>query len=221
MILTNLKGKRRSVRRSGWVVLPLLIVAGSQAGCAPNIRNFTISPQTLCEGESALIRWDASGDIDLTVSPEPPPPSSSMCAIRGRATSNYTLIARRNGKERRAAIEVIQLDDQGTEPVGFPTSAIVELDVLARGNKDPHLWSDSVRIVTVAACEGRTITVKHADRVASLPSSGAPSSAFDGTVLAGPWEMLSPLSSAERTDRVLRPTHLEILATFRCQKGTP
>jgi hypothetical protein len=202
-------------------LLLVLIAIGCQIGCAPKIRNFTISPQTLCEGESAHIGWEASGDIDLTVSPEPPPPNSPVCAIRGRATSNYTLIARRNGKEQRAAIEIIQLDDQGAEPIGFPTSAIVGLDALARGNKDPNLWSDRVRIVTVAACEGRTITLKHADRVASLPSTGATSSAFYGTTLSGPWEMLSALSSVEQNDRTLRPTHLEILATFRCQKGTP
>jgi hypothetical protein len=218
MISKDLKRNGPLLLRSSRL-LPVLIAIGCQIGCAPKIRNFTISPQTLCEGESAHIGWDASGDIDLTVSPEPASPNSPVCAIRGRATSNYTLIARRNGKEQRAAVEIIQLDDQGAEPVGVPTSAIVGLDVLARGNKDPNLWSDRVRIVTVSACEGRTITVKHADRVASLPSSGASSSAFYGTTLSGPWEMLSPLSSAEQNDRALRPTHLEILATFRCQKG--
>jgi hypothetical protein len=217
MTFVNFTRNRHLLRQRG-LMLSLLIVGGCQTGCGPTIRNFVISPRALCEGESASIQWDASGNTEMTVSVEPPPASSPTCAIRGRATLNYTLVARRNGKEQRKAVEVVQLTDQGTEPVGLPTSAIVGQDVVAQGNKDPQLWSDRVRVVSVAACDGRSITVKHADRAVALPSSGAPSSAFDGTVLAGPWELLSPLSSAEQTDRSLRPTQLEILATFRCQK---
>src|ERR1700730_16426488 len=112
MISKDLKRNGPLLLRSSRLLL-VLIAIGCQIGCAPKIRNFTISPQTLCEGESAHIGWDASGDIDLTVSPEPAPPNSPVCAIRGRATSNYTLIARRNGKEQRAAVELILLDDQG------------------------------------------------------------------------------------------------------------
>ena len=217
MTLVNFTRNKHLLRQCG-LMLSLLIAGGSQTGCGPTIRNFVISPQALCEGESASIQWDASGSTEMTVSVEPPPASSPTCAIRGRATSNYTLIARRNGKEQRKAVEVVQLADQGTEPVGLPTTAIVGQDVVARGSKDPRLWSHRVHVVTVAACNGRSVTVKHADRVVALPSSGAPSSAFDGTVLAGPWELLSPLSSAEQTDRSLRPTQLQIIATFHCQK---
>lgn len=198
-----------------------LVAAGYAVGCGPSIRSFTITPRVLCADESAVIDWDASGATELTFAAEPPPASSPTCAIRGRAASAYTLIARRGGKEERRLVEVFELSDQGGEPVAFPTSAIEGQVVVAGGEKDRELWSDRVRVATVAACDGRAIEVRHADRVATIAAGGEPSAAFDGTALEGRWELRSPLSPAEQSHPGSRPKQLAILATFRCQKGTP
>jgi len=203
------------------MALLFLIAAGCQVGCGPTIRTFTISPQILCEGESAVIRWDASGDTEVTVTPESPPASPATCAARGREASAYTLVARRGGKEVERELEVLQLHDGGAEPIAFGTNAVEAQAVVASGEKNQELWSNRVSVATVAACAGREIQVKHANRLATLPASGEPSSAFDGTALAGPWELRSPMSAAEQNNPRVRPTELEVLATFRCQKGTP
>lgn len=222
MIIVVFKSGKRRTKANGGVRISLVLAAAScQVGCAPTIRSFTITPQVICAGESAIIRWDASGDTQLTVAPEPPPASMADCAMRGRSTSAYTLIARRNGKDVRSELEVLELQDGGAEPIALSTNAVEGQAVVASGVKNNELWSNRVSIASVAVCDRREIQVKHADRVATLPASGAPSDAFDGMPLAGQWELRSPMSNDEQNYPKMRPKELAILATFRCQKGTP
>jgi hypothetical protein len=196
-------------------------VALCSGGCAPAIHSFTLAPQVLCAGDTATAAWDARGTTTLEIAPETSPPATDGCAVRGRTTTAYTLIARRNGEDARSVLEVLQLSDGAAEPVAFPTGRLEAINVIADGAKAPALWNDQVRVATVAACANRVITVTHEGHTAILPADGKASPAFDGTALGGHWSLSSPLTPGEQHDPASRPSQLEVVTTLHCVKGNP
>lgn len=192
------------------------------SGCfGPSINRFAVSPQVLCEGQTAVARWDVNGEPALAFSVEPAPTARGSCAAKGRETFGFDLVAEKHGKEVAKQIEVIQLRDGSSEPVIFPTSRLEGADVVASGDKNRALWTDHVRVETVASCQDRAIRVEHSGKTALLAAKGSPSDALAGTALTGSWELRSSLSPAEQANPRLRPKQLEILATLRCEKETP
>ena len=193
-----------------------------ELGCAgPSVDRFQIEPQVLCEGQSAVIHWDVSGEPAMAFSLEPEPTGVSSCTEKGRETLAFTLVARRRGKEAERKVEVVQLHESGAEPIAIRTSRLEGSDVVASGEKNLALWAQRVQIATVAACQNRAIQVQHAGKTVLLPAKGMPSDALAGTPLAGSWELRSPLSAGEQTNPRLRPKELEVLATFRCKNEAP
>jgi hypothetical protein len=200
----------------------LFAVIFFELGCAgPSIQHFSVDPQVLCEGESAVIRWDATGELAMAYSLESAPAGESSCSARGRETFAITLVARKGSEEKPRKVEVVQLHEGGAEPIAIRTTRLEGAKVVAVGEKNPALWSDRVQIATVASCQSRVVEVQHAGKTAVLPANGAVSDALGGTALAGSWEFRSPLSSDEQKNPALRPKDLEVLATFRCRKDAP
>jgi len=188
------------------------------AGAA--VRRFQITPQVLCEGESARASWDVHGKPVMTFQAEPIP-NENHCTPRGKEAFVFTLVAQKSGTHAERQIEVLQLHPGGTEPIVFSTSRLQGSEVVASGEKNPALWPGRVHIESVAACDSRAIQVRHAGRAALLAASGAPSDALAGTPVTGEWELRSPLTPQEQRDPALRPKELEIIATFSCTRATP
>jgi hypothetical protein len=191
--------KYRSTLNSGLVVAIMILFVG----CAgPAVESFRITPRVLCEGESAVANWDVRGEASMTFLLEPEPAADGS-------------------KEDEKQVELVQLHPVGAEPIVFGTNRMEGDQVVASGEKNPELWTERVQVASLAACDNRSIQVRHAGRAAMLPTGGAPSEALAGTPLAGEWELRSVLTSDEQHNPTLRPKELEILATFACTQVTP
>jgi hypothetical protein len=200
----------------------LFAVIFFELGCTgPSIQQFSVDPQVLCEGESAVIRWNATGEPAMAYSLESAPGGENSCGARGRETFAITLVARKGSEEAQRKVEVVQLHEGAAEPIALRTIRLEGATVVAVGEENPAMWSDRVQIATVASCQSRVVEVQHAGKTAVLPANGAASDALNGTALAGSWAFRSPLSSDEQKNPALRPKDLEVLATLRCRKGTP
>jgi hypothetical protein len=214
-------GSRRDLG-SKKMIAPLCVGILLELGCAgPSIQRFGAEPQVLCEGESANISWDASGELAIAFSSEPALGRKSDCSAAGRDTFEFALVARKRGQEAVRKTEVVQLRESAAEPIDISTTRLDGTDIVAAGEKNPALWTNRVRIATLAVCQHRAIKVLHAGKAVLLPADGTPLDAFSGEELAGSWELRSPLSADEQTHPALRPKDLEVLATIRCTKGTP
>ena len=207
----------RRPTRSSAVAIFLSSFLGALGCGGPRIRLFEASPHVVCEGEKAVVRWDADGELALALEAEPALDGDGSCASSGRDTILLTLVARRKGEEAERKVEVVQLHGSATEPVVLRTNVLEGTDVVARDDKNVALWGDRVEVVAVAACRGRAVQVRHAGKVASLAADGTPSAALSGTVLGGPWELRSPLTMEEQKNPSRRPNQLEVVATIRCR----
>jgi len=201
-------------RSAAWILLSFL---PSCACGGPQIRSFSITPQVVCEGERAVLRWDADGAMGMAMEMEPEARDPDCQAV-GRDAFALTLVAGKGPEELSRKVEVVQLHGQSAEPVVIQTNAIEGVQVIARGEKNVALWGDRVEVVNVAACGHRSLTVQHAGRAASLGADGASSDALAGTTLSGPWELRSPLTPKEQAQPSLRPNTLKLLATLRCRQ---
>jgi len=218
--LKTIANRRSSVRAKAKATLCAVSFFGF--GCAgPSIQHFSIEPQLLCEEDSAVIRWDASGDLAMSYSLESASADTSGCAARGRETFAFTLTAHKGSQEAQREVEVVQVHQGAAEPIAIRTTRLEGANVVAVGEKNPMLWSDRVQVATVISCQGRVLQVYHAGKTAALPANGAASDSLSGTPLAGSWEFRSPLSSDEQNNPELRPKDLGILASFRCRKHAP
>jgi hypothetical protein len=210
-----------ALRRSTHTALLAAGLLSCLACSGPRISQFEVKPQILCEGEKAVIRWAAHGELAMAIQFEPPQEAEPACAAEGLDTFALTLVARKRGEETERKVEIGQLHRTAAEPIVMNTNAIVGSDVVASGEKNSGLWGDRVEVATVAACRRRAIQVQHADKSASLPADGTPSDVLGGTALGGPWELRSPLSPEEQKNPSLRPKELKVLATVRCRPGKP
>jgi len=204
-------------RRVGWTLLGLL--ASSACG-GPQIRSFSITPRVVCEGERAVLHWDAEGALAITMEIEPEAHDPDCPAV-GRDTVALTLVASKGSEELNRKMEMVQLHGQSAEPVVIQTNAMEGGQVIARGEKNVTVWGNRVEVAAVAACGHRSLTVEHSGRTASLGAEGASSDALSGTALSGPWELRSPLTPKEQAEPSLRPNALKLLATLRCRQEKP
>jgi hypothetical protein len=170
----------------------------------------------LCEGEKAVVTWDARGETALSIQEEPSEVGAADCVAAGRETFAVTMAARSGSEEVERTSEFVQLQTNATEPVALRTNAVEGTDVAAIGEKNPELWDAHVEIATIRACQNREMTVKHAGRSARV-SPGTASDALDGTPLSGSWELRSRLTDEEVKTPGLRPKVLAVLATLRCK----
>jgi hypothetical protein len=189
------------------------------SGCAgPSINRFDVTPQVLCGNQSAVATWNVNGAPAINFSVEPAPLASGRCEASDRETFAFDLVVQKQGKEASKQVEVVRIADGSAEPVVFPTSRLEGSDVVANGEKNPALWTGSVRIGTLASCQKRPIEVEHSGKTVLLTADGSPSDALAGAELTGTWELRSPLDPQEQANPRLRPKQLEIMATLRCVK---
>src|SRR5437879_5797794 len=91
----------RSAIRAQRLEITGAVVACFLAGCCtgPHVTRFDAQPAVLCEGETAVMRWDASGELAMAMQTEPVQPAQDACAEAGRDTVKLTLVARKKGEE--------------------------------------------------------------------------------------------------------------------------
>lgn len=206
--------------RSSLLLITMLIVS---ACGGPSVKRFDVKEPVLCEGETAVIQWEADGKVAMTFRPEPPRIKENDCAIEGFETFAFTLVAQKDGDEAIKTIEVGRVSDGATIPIALQTTAVADTDVIATqtsdaSKKDSALWPDRLKVNAVTACRHRTIHVRHEDKEITLSDDGSPSAGLAGTFLRGSWELRSPLTVEEQQTPALRPKILEIVATVRCRE---
>jgi hypothetical protein len=194
-----------------------LVFIGAFGCSGPSITRFEITPQVLCQGEKAIVSWDANGKTDLAIQEEPAEVVEECQAI-GHHTFAVTLAARVGSEEVERRLELEQLEENSAEPIAMHTNALDGSDVVASGDKNAALWDRWVTVASVRACESRSITIKHAGKTATVAPGRIPSDELAGTPVSGPWELRSTLTAEELKTPSLRPKELTVLATLRCGK---
>ena len=203
--------------RPGSLYISVLIFAC--AGCSnPSISRFDVTPPVLCDGEKAIVTWDAKGETALAVQEEASEVGASNCVASGQQTLALTLAAHSSSDEVERRAELVELQPNATEPIALRTNAIKATEVVASGDKNPALWHKSVEVATISACQNRPITVQHDGKSAIVAPGNEPSGALAGTPLSGRWELRSTLTDAEMKTPSLRPKELTVMATLRCRK---
>lgn len=102
---------------------------------------------------------------------------------RGEKCSPSIWWLKRTAKTWGKQVEVVHLGDGSSEPVIFPTSRLEGSEVLASGENP--LWTDRVRVETLANCQNRAIQVEYSGKTVLLIANGSHSDALAGTVLTG------------------------------------
>jgi len=203
--------------RRGLLYISVLFFAS--AGCSSSsISRFDVTPPVLCEGEKAVITWDAKGETAIAVQEEPSEVAASSCGAIGRETFAFTLAAHSGSDEVERRVELVQLQTNATEPIALPSNAVEGTDVVAIGEKNRAIWDSSVEVATISTCQNRSITVRHEGKAAVIVPGNEPSDALVGTSLSGAWELRSTLTNEEVKTPSLRPKELTVLATLRCRK---
>jgi len=192
---------------------------GLGACSGPRIYQFDAKPRVLCGKNAPAFAWNTDGEASLDIEAEPSPPQDPSCARTGIDLYEMTLLVRKSSDTVTRRMEVAHVAGRATEPVAIETQQVVGSEVVASSDKNAGIWNPAVEVVTVVACGGRELHVEHAGRTATL-STGAPSSAFEGTPLGGLWELRSPLTTDEQTTPSSRPRQLALVATIRCKGET-
>jgi hypothetical protein len=190
------------------------------AGCcsAPAISTFTVTPSVLCEGERAVVNWEANSQPVLAIQEDQSEAGAGECVASGRSTFALTLAVGSGNDEKEQRVEFVQLAAIASEPIAFKTDTVEGDVVVARGEKNPALWDERVEVATIEACRRTPLTVKHAGRSMTIKAGNEKSEDLAGTPISGSWELRSPLTNQEIQTPRLRPKELTILATLRCRK---
>jgi hypothetical protein len=178
--------------------LYILVLIFAWTGCSnPSISRFEVKPPVLCDGEKAIVTWDAKGETALAVQEEAPEVGASNCVASGQQILALTLAAHSGSDEVERRAELVELQSNATEPITLRTNAIEATEVVAIGDKNPVLWHKSVEVATISACQNRLITIRHGGKSAIVAPGNEPSDALAGTPLSGTWELQSTLTDAE------------------------
>ncbi|HEX3235066.1 MAG TPA: hypothetical protein VHR41_12770 [Gemmatimonadales bacterium] len=176
-------------------------------GCGPKVSSFDVSPLRACPGDTIAIGFKVSGTPSLTVT------------RRGDSlpdTTTYTIHARRGSKEKYARKEVITLPPGAEKTLSFDVDSVTPDSLIAVDTLSSDVWKPSVTIGSLASKSDPPISVKHGGRTAAVNAGDAPSTAFTGLTVDGPWRLAAPIPSGTP------PTRLRILLQLRCQgQGTP
>jgi hypothetical protein len=213
-------GRRNKVRLRRAPIFLVFLLSGWAACLSPSIYRFEVTPQVLCEGEKAVVSWEARGETGMAVQEETAEKGAHDCVPSGRDVFAFTLVAHRGSEERERRVEVVQLHLDFTEPIAIHTNSIEGTEVVASGDKNSALWDSRVEVAAIGSCQNRTVSVQHAGKTATVEQGKGLSDALAGTPVSGTWELRSPLSAEEQSDPSLRPKELKVLATLRCRNDT-
>ena len=201
---------------------PMVLVGALLApGCAsgPHVTRFDASARVLCPADRAVLTWSSGGEPAMTFTVEPAPDQDPACGRAGLEVFALTLVARKGVDEAPRTVELAQVGPRAAEPVALATTRIEGQELVAAGEKDAALWGGRLEVVSVMACGGEALEVRHEGRTVAVPAGPGGSTAFQGSGLGGRWELRRPLTSAERATPALRPRELKVLASLRCRPG--
>jgi hypothetical protein len=193
-----------------WLFLVLIFYS-----CAPKITSFTASPATITKGDSVMLNWKIKGTPTLMYDQRKisRPGNDSLDVLE------FTLSVKKGTKEKQISIkrQVSVLQNESMDKVVLATNDIKGDTLIAEGIKDTALWS-GFEVISVSSASHRTLIILHHNIQATLDSLGTTSNAWEATPYAGAWEIMTPLTEAEKKDSTIIPGQLEIKALIRSFK---
>ena len=177
--------------------LAALMLCG--AGCAPKIYRFDVLPYTLCVGTKAVVTWQIKGTPELTLTPDASPVSTQPLTYAPLVETKFVLHAKEGGAQATAStsVTVYPAGGIGTNNMVFnPTCAGKALTAVV--NRPATEWDPRIRVKRVSSDQGRNLTIAHEGRTATLTTAAPSTTAFDGTSIAGTWNLTAPLQVNEQ-----------------------
>ncbi len=210
------------------LLFPLFFIS-----CGPAIHSFQVDQQTITAADSIKANWDVSGKPTLlihenNVSNEENAAGGIQVAGGGNGQGQagtihskfmeLTLVAQKNGKEKRQFIQVIVLPRESMDTIVFPITALHGDTLIAAGEKNKARWGDHFALTSVTSASGRPLLVSHGGKIAVLDGQKPDTITFRGMANSGPWEIRSLQTDAEKRDPATTPAALRLLTNLLYQK---
>lgn len=168
-----------------------------------------LEPRYVCRGQtpgSTRISWSVSGTPTLHVrygrasNGEPDEPD----------TLTFLLVVAKGRDTVTQREDVLEFPARFAHTIAIPATPQGS-DVVAEGETNQAQWPAVFVVHTLRTGSNRTINVVHGGRTASVSANGAESAAFQGTPLAGSWQLRSTVASGDEP-----PDRLRLQATVSC-----
>ncbi len=191
------------------VALGAIAIALAASCGGPKVHSFMLEPRNVCRGQapgSTRISWSVSGTPSLRVrygraaNDEPDEPD----------TLTFLLVVTKGRDSVTEREDVLEFPAQFAHTIAIPATSQGS-DVVAAGETNPAQWPAVFVVHTVRSGSSRAINVVHGGRTASVGANGAESAAFQGTPLAGSWQLKSAVASGDEP-----PDRLRLQATVSC-----
>lgn len=207
------------------MMLPWITAANAvlMTACgAPSIQSFSAEPRRVCEGDTVMVHWQASGEVRLTTDPEMQIAGSVASTDTVRVAMDERTEFRLDvvGGEDYARQEVLVVTSGQVDTLALRTSPAGDTALVAHDSIPPKKWEDLLRIGTIASLSGRPLTVRHRGREVTLAADTTPSNALQGLKYGGQWKVHAPLVGDERMGDPDNPPPEQFLLLVRhqCQR---
>ena len=189
-----------------FVVLATLLIAPLIAGCA-QIRSFSVTPSTVCPGETVEVDWKATDKVVLDAAPplmgtgEGPSEGSRSFAPMENVRFTIRVPGLLKSAQREWDVQVIPSQSGrllggvaqcGSNPQAVSTSFTLQ-------QKDT---SSRVRAVSIANNYNRPLGVNKEDIEVEIPPHGT-TDRFKNAPVIGTWTVRTPLAPDETCDNAL------------------
>lgn len=198
----------------------LLLSSLAIVSCGPAIRSFQVDQQTITAADSVKVNWDVSGKPTLMIHEQNAAGGNAGPGAAETGVEKFlelTLVAQKNGKEKRQFIQVIVLPGESVDTIVFPVSALHGDTLIAAGEKNIGRWGDHFQLTSVASASGRPLLVQHGGKTILLDAQTPDTLTFGGMSNSGAWEIRSLMTNAEKSDPSQAPPTLR-LRTFLLYK---
>lgn len=205
-----------------WPVFFLLLYSLALVSCGPAIRSFQVDQQTITAADSVKVNWDVSGKPTLLIHEQEVAGGGSirpgMAGAGGEKFLELTLVAQKNGKEKRQFIQVIVLPRESVDTIVFPVSMLHGDTLIAAGEKNTGRWGDHFQLTSVRSASGRPLLVQHGGKTVLLDEQNPDTVTFQGMANSGAWEIRSLLTDAEKSDPSKTPATLRLRTNLLYKK---
>jgi hypothetical protein len=191
-------------RHERLLILAMLCITPWMTACA-QIKSFTVSPSTICPGETVEINWKASDNVTLAASPplkgEGEGPAEGQRALTPERSTRFTLKVSGllKSDQREWDVEVIPrqtdrlLGGIARCEGGFVTTSF---------NIEQKGTSSRALAASIANRYDRGLVINKDGIEVEIPSHGA-TDRFKATPVAGAWLIRTPLARDESCDAAL------------------
>jgi hypothetical protein len=195
-------------------VSSLLLFSLTFVACGPAIHSFQVDQQTITAADSVKVNWEVSGKPTLLIHEQEAAGGANTgpgtAEAGGEKFLELTLVAQKNGKEKRQFIQVIVLPRESVDTIVFPISMLHGDTLIAAGEKNSGRWGDHFQLISVESASGRPLLVQHGGKTALLDGQNPDTTSFRGMANSGNWEIRSLLTDMEKNDPSKTPPTLRL-----------